>query len=39
MKKIVNSIWTILVLIGEARHATYLVRQGRVSEVRAMYGK
>jgi len=38
MKKIINSIYSILVSVGEARHASYLARQGRVAEVRALYG-
>jgi hypothetical protein len=39
MKSILNSIWTILVSVGEARHAAFLARQGRVSEAKAMYGQ
>jgi hypothetical protein len=38
MKSILNTIWTILVSVGEARHAAYLARQGRVSEAKAVYG-
>jgi len=39
MKSILNSIWTILVSVGEARHAAFLARQGRISEAKAMYGQ
>jgi len=38
MKTILNSIWTILVSVGEARHAAWLARQGRVEEAKAVYG-
>jgi hypothetical protein len=38
MKSILTSIWTILVSVGEARHAAYLARQGRVAEAKAIYG-
>jgi hypothetical protein len=38
MKSIITSIWTILVSVGEARHAAYLARQGRVAEAKAIYG-
>jgi hypothetical protein len=38
MKTILNSIWSILVSVGEARHASYLARQGRVEEAKAIYG-
>jgi hypothetical protein len=38
MKKIIKSIYSILVSVGEARHASYLTRQGRVAEARALYG-
>jgi hypothetical protein len=38
MKSILKSIWTILVSVGEARHAAYLARQGRVAEAKAIYG-
>ena len=38
MKTVINTIWTILVSVGEARHAAYLARQGRVAEARALYG-
>jgi hypothetical protein len=39
MKTILNSIWTILVSVGEARHAAWLARQGRVEEAKAVYGR
>ena len=39
MKSILKSIWTILVSVGEARHAAYLARQGRVAEAKALYGQ
>jgi hypothetical protein len=38
MKLILNTIWTILVSVGEARHAAFLARQGRVDEAKAIYG-
>jgi hypothetical protein len=38
MKSILNTIWTVLVSVGEARHASYLARQGRVEEAKALYG-
>ena len=38
MKSILNTIWSILVSVGEARHAAYLARQGRVTEAKAVYG-
>jgi len=38
MKTVINTIWTILVSVGEARHAAWLTRQGRVAEARALYG-
>jgi hypothetical protein len=38
MKTILNTIWSILISVGEARHASYLARQGRVAEAKALYG-
>ena len=38
MKKILNSIYSILVSVGEARHASWLARQGRIAEAKALYG-
>jgi len=38
MKTILNLIWSVLVSVGEARHAAYLARQGRVAEAKAVYG-
>jgi len=38
MKSIFKSIYNILVSVGEARHASYLARQGRVEEAKALYG-
>jgi len=38
MKTVLQTIWTILVSVGEARHAAYLARQGRVAEAKAIYG-
>jgi hypothetical protein len=38
MKSVLNTIWNILVSVGEARHACYLARQGRVAEAKALYG-
>jgi hypothetical protein len=37
MKSILNTIWQVLVSVGEARHASYLARQGRVEEAKALY--
>ena len=33
-----KNIWSVLVSVGEARHAAYLARQGRVAEAKAVYG-
>jgi len=38
MKSILNTIWQVLVSVGEARHASYLARQGRIEEAKALYG-
>ena len=38
MKVILNTIWQILISVGEARHAAFLARQGRVAEAKALYG-
>ena len=38
MKTVLNTIYSILVSVGEARHAAWLARQGRVAEARALYG-
>jgi hypothetical protein len=38
MKTITTAIWSVLVSVGEARHAAWLTRQGRVAEARALYG-
>lgn len=38
MKTILNSVWQILVSVGEARHASYLARQGKIAEAWALYG-
>ena len=38
MKTILNSVWQILVSVGEARHASWLASQGRVEEAKALYG-
>jgi hypothetical protein len=37
MKTILNTIWSILVSVGEARHAAFLARQGKVAEAKEMY--
>lgn len=37
MKSILNTIWQVLVSVGQARHASYLARQGRIEEVKALY--
>ena len=38
MKSILSTIYSILVSVGEARHAAWLARQGRTAEARAIYG-
>jgi hypothetical protein len=38
MKTLFKTVWTILVSVGEARHAAFLARQGRVAEAKALYG-
>jgi hypothetical protein len=38
MKTILNTVWQVLVSVGEARHAAWLARQGRVAEAKAVYG-
>jgi hypothetical protein len=38
MKTVLTAIWNVLVSVGEARHASYLARQGRVEEAKALYG-
>jgi len=38
MKSVLNTIWNILESVGEARNASYLARQGRVAEAKALYG-
>jgi hypothetical protein len=38
MKTIINAFWSILVSVGQARHAAWLARQGRVAEAKAVYG-
>jgi hypothetical protein len=38
MKSILNTIWQVLVSVGEARHASWLARQGRIEEAKALYG-
>jgi hypothetical protein len=38
MKTILSVVWQVLVSVGEARHAAYLARQGRVAEAKAVYG-
>jgi hypothetical protein len=38
MKTILNTVWNILVAVGEARYAASLARQGKVEEAKAVYG-
>jgi hypothetical protein len=38
MRSILNTMWNVLVSVGEARHAAWLARQGRVAEAKAIYG-
>jgi hypothetical protein len=37
MKTILGAVWQVLVSVGQARHASYLARQGRVEEAKALY--
>jgi hypothetical protein len=39
MKTVLHNIWQILVSVGEARHAAFLARQGKVAEAKALYGQ
>ena len=39
MKSIISFVWNLLVSVGEARHAAFLTRQGKIAEARAIYGK
>jgi hypothetical protein len=39
MKTILNTIYSILESVGEARYGAWLARQGRVAEAKALYGK
>jgi hypothetical protein len=39
MKTILNTIWSVLVSIGEARYATELARNGKWKEAQAVYTK
>ena len=39
MKSILNTIWKLLVSVGEARHAAFLTRQGKIAEAKAISGK
>jgi hypothetical protein len=38
MKTILNTIYSIMESIGQARHGAWLARQGRVAEAKAIYG-
>jgi hypothetical protein len=33
----IKTIWNFFVAMGEARYATYLTRQGRIEEAKAVY--
>ena len=35
----IKSIWKFLEAFGEARYATFLTRQGRIKEAKAIYSK
>ena len=37
MKSFVNSFWSFLEAFGQARYATFLTRQGRIEEAKALY--
>jgi hypothetical protein len=38
MKTVLNTIYSILVSIGQARHGAWLARQGKIAEAKALYG-
>lgn len=37
MKTILDKLWDIIVSVGKARHASYLARQGKFNEAKALY--
>jgi len=37
MKSIISKFFDILVSFGEARHAAWLARQGKIQEAKAVY--
>ena len=37
MKKLLNSIWTLLCEIGQAKYAAELARNGKIKEAQACY--
>ena len=39
MKQFLDSIWSFLETMGEARAAAYLARQGKIIESKALYSK
>jgi hypothetical protein len=39
MKKVLDSIWNFIEAMGQARAASVLVRAGKITEAKAIYGK
>jgi hypothetical protein len=39
MKSVLKAVWSVLLSVGQARHASFLARQGKVDEAKALYGK
>ena len=37
MKKFFTAVWDIMTSIGQAKHAAYLARQGKLNEVKDLY--
>ena len=37
MKSLLSKFFDIIISLGEARHAAWLARQGRISEAKALY--
>lgn len=37
MKSVFDTIWSVLIAIGEARRAACLARQGRTADAQAVY--
>lgn len=39
MKTITDVVWNFLCALGQARHAAFLARQGKVNEAKKLYAK